>query len=118
MKPSPQSVVSTPLAKDFNENQKLCGFFIWLICGPEIVSIFISHKKTHDVIEVLMKNWVGVFGSIGSLKIDNGGELSSDKMKVIPTILNVQVYTTSRMDYMSESMLLLIWRQNERQKMV
>ena len=54
-------------------------------------------KKTSNVIEALMKNWVGVFGVMEALMTDNGGEFNSDEMREISSILNVRPYTTAGM---------------------
>ncbi|CAC5357017.1 unnamed protein product [Mytilus coruscus] len=61
------------------------------------VSIFINRKKPTNVIEALMKNWVGIFGVMGALMSDNGGEFSSDEMREVASILNVKVCSTARM---------------------
>ncbi|CAC5391769.1 unnamed protein product [Mytilus coruscus] len=61
------------------------------------VSAFINRKKPANVIEALMKNWVGILGVRGALISDNGGELSSDEMREVASILNVKVCTTAGM---------------------
>ena len=40
------------------------------------VSIFINRKKPSDVIDALMQRWIAVFGTMGSIMKDNGGEFS------------------------------------------
>ncbi|CAC5406208.1 unnamed protein product [Mytilus coruscus] len=59
------------------------------------VSVFIDRKKTTGVIEKMMTNWIGIFGVMGTILTDNGGEFSSDEMREVASILNVKVYTTA-----------------------
>jgi transposase InsO family protein len=61
------------------------------------VSVFIRRKKPSNVIEATMKNWIGVFGLMGALMTDNGGEFSSDEMREITSILNVRLCTAAGM---------------------
>ena len=48
-----------------------------------------------DVINALMQKWDGVFGLMGSIMTDNGGEFSSDEMREVMSILNVKGITTA-----------------------
>lgn len=57
------------------------------------MSVFISRKKPSNVIEALMKNWVGIFGVMGALMSDNGGEFTSEEIREVASILNVRVCT-------------------------
>ena len=60
------------------------------------VSVFINHKRPSDVIDNNMLNWVGAeFGIMKSILTDNGGEFSSDEMREVFSILNVQISTTA-----------------------
>ena len=60
------------------------------------VSVFISRKRPCDVIDKIMTCWVGAgFGVMGSILTDNGGEFSSDEMREVASILNVQTLTTA-----------------------
>lgn len=61
------------------------------------ISVFISRKRPSDVIEEIMKRWIGVFGIMESIMTDNGGEFSSDEMREVTSILNVKVCTTAGM---------------------
>lgn len=56
-----------------------------------IVFVFISRKKLNEVIDVLMRNWIGVFGVMGVIFIDNGGEFSLDEMREVMFIFNVRI---------------------------
>ena len=59
------------------------------------VSVFITRKRPSDVIDAMMLHWIGTFGIMAALMTDNSGEFSSDEMREIMSILNVQLYTTS-----------------------
>ena len=101
----PKPVVSMPMAKSFNEKvamdlKQYKGRWILHIIdmwSRYTMSMFINRKKTSCVIDALMKNWVGVFGVMGSLLTDNGGEFSSDEMREITSILNIRLCTTAGM---------------------
>ena len=62
-------------------------------------SVFINRKMPSDVINALMQRWVGVFGVMGAIMTDNGGdnggEFSSDEMREVMSILDVRVITTA-----------------------
>ena len=60
-----------------------------------ILSIFIDRKKPSNVIDNLMTHWIGKCGVMGALMTDNDGELSSDEMREITSILNIQLCTTA-----------------------
>ena len=101
----PRPAVSLPMAKQFNEKvaidlKKYKGRWILHMIdmwSRYTVSVFIERKKPSNVIDGLMKNWIGLFGVMGSLMSDNGGEFSSDEMREIASILNVRVCTTAGM---------------------
>ena len=59
------------------------------------VSVFINRKKPNDVMNALMQRWIAVFGIMGSIMTDNGGEFSSDEMREVASILNVRLITTA-----------------------
>ena len=59
------------------------------------ISVFIDRKRSNDVINAILQHWVGIFGVMGSIMTDNGGEFSSDEMREIMSILNVRVITTA-----------------------
>lgn len=56
-------------------------------------SVFISRKKPNEVIDALMRNWNCVFGVMGAIFTDNGGEFSSDEMREVTSKLNVCTWT-------------------------
>ncbi|CAC5360727.1 unnamed protein product [Mytilus coruscus] len=101
----PRLVVSVPMAKQFNEKVPIDLKQYkdrWILHMVDMwsrytVSVFINRKKPTNVIEALVKNWVGIFGVMGALISDNGGEFSSDEMREVASILNVKVCTTAGM---------------------
>ena len=98
-------VVSMPMAKSFNEKiamdlKQYKGRWILHMIdmwSRYTVSVFITRKKPSCVIDAFMRNWVGVFGVMGSLMTDNGGEFSSDELREVSSILNIRVCTTAGM---------------------
>ena len=42
-----------------------------------------------------MQRWIAVFGIMGSIMTDNGGEFSLAEMPEVMLILNVRVYNSS-----------------------
>ena len=95
--------VALPMASDFNE--KVCMDLKkwkdqWILHMVDMfsrfsVSVFINRKRASDVIEKIMKCWVSVFGVMGALLTDNGGEFSSDEMREVASILNIELHTTA-----------------------
>ena len=60
------------------------------------VSVFINRKRPRDVIDKIMLCWVGAtFGVMEAILTDNGGEFSSEEMREVASILNVEVCTTA-----------------------
>lgn len=101
----PRPVVSMPMAKEFNGKvamdlkQYKDRWILHMIdmLSRYTVSVFISRKKPSNVIEAMMKNWIGVFGLMGALMTDNGGEFSSDEIREITSILNIRLCTAAVM---------------------
>ena len=95
-------VVSLPVASQFNEkvsmDLKQCNghwiLHIIAMWSRYTVSVFINRKKPSDAIDALMQRWIAVFGTMGSIMTDNGGEFSSDEMREVASILNVRLITT------------------------
>ena len=96
-------VVGLPMASQFNEKVSMDlkqwnGHWILHIIdmwSRYTVSVFINRKKPSDVIDALMQRWIAVFGTMGSIMTDNGGEFSSDEMREVASILNVRLITTA-----------------------
>ncbi|CAC5389183.1 unnamed protein product [Mytilus coruscus] len=102
-KAAPRPVVSLPMVSQYNEKvamdlKQWNGRYILHMIdmwSRYTVSVFIDRKKTTGVIEKMMNNWIGIFGVMGTILTDNGGEFSSDKNREVASILNVKVYTTA-----------------------
>ena len=96
-------VIGMPMASRFNEKvamdlKQWNGRWILHIIdmwSRYTLSTFIDRKKPCNVIDALMKEWVGRFGVMGSLMTDNGGEFNSDEVREITSILNIQLCTTA-----------------------
>ena len=96
-------VVGMPMASKFNEKvamdlKQWNGRWILHIIdmwSRYTLSIFVDRKKPCNIIDALMKEWVGKFGVMGSLMTDNGGEFNSDDLREITSIMNIQLCTTS-----------------------
>lgn len=103
MKTPPRPAVGLPMASRFNEKvamdlKQLNGQWILHIIdmwSRYTVSIFITRKRSSDVINALMQGWIAVFGVMEAILTDNGGEFSSDEMREVMSILNVRVITTA-----------------------
>ena len=94
--------VSIPMASDFNEKVAI-DLKIWK--GNNIlymidmwsrltIATVIKRKKPADVVDAIMKNWVAVFGVMGTILSDNGGEFTGEEMRVLKNQLNVIEMTT------------------------
>ena len=60
------------------------------------VSVFVDRKRPSDIIDKIMVSWVGAgFGIMKSVLTGNGGEFSSDEMREVCSILDVQTLTTA-----------------------
>ena len=62
-------------------------------------SVFIERKKTTDVIDAIMSNWVGVFGVMKGLLADNGGvgrggRFTGEEVKDVASVLNIRLSPT------------------------
>nr|XP_034319149.1 uncharacterized protein LOC109620710 [Crassostrea gigas] len=104
-KTPPRPIVSMPMAKEFNEKvamdlKQYKGRWILHMIdmwSRYTVSVFIQRKRPSDVIDAMMKYWVGVFGVMGAIMSDNGGEFSSDEMREKASILIIRLCTTAGM---------------------
>ena len=95
-----QQVVWFPQAENFNEkvamNLKKWGNR-WILHLVDMwsrvtASVFINRKRSRDVIENIMLHWFRAgFGIMKSILTDNGGEFSTDEMREVCSILNVQI---------------------------
>ena len=96
-------VVALPLARDFNEkvaiDLKKWGEQ-WILHIVDMysrftVSVFVNRKKPSNIIEALMSEWCSVFGFMGSVLSDNGGEFVNQELQEVESILNIEVLTTA-----------------------
>ena len=74
---APKPIVILPLASEFNEKvaidlKKLNDRYIIHIIDINIVSVIIVRKTPNEVINALMKHWIGVFGVMQAVLTDNG----------------------------------------------
>ena len=96
-------VVALPMASDFNE--KVCMDLkqwnnTWILHLVDMfsrftVAVFVNRKRPRDIIDKMIKCWIGIFGIMGAVLTDNGGEFSADEMREIASILNIEVLTTA-----------------------
>ena len=70
------------------------------------VSVFVNRKKPSAIIDKIMIHWVGaVFGVMGAILTDNGGQFNADEMREVCSILNMflsillQLNPHSKMDF-------------------
>ena len=132
-KTPPRPVVGLPMASEFNEKvamdlKQWKGRWILHIIdmwSRYTISAIINRKRPSDVVNALMQKWIGVFGIMGSIMTDNGGEFSSDEMREIMSILNVKVITTAaespfqnglceRVHSVTDRMLLKLEEENQK----
>ena len=96
-------VVALPMASKFNEKVSMDlkqwgGRWILHIIdmwSRYTLSVFVERKKSSCIIEALITHWIGRFGVMKALMVDNGGEFNSDEMRDVTSILNVKLYTTA-----------------------
>jgi transposase InsO family protein len=102
-KTPPRPVVALPLATDFNAvvcmDLKQWGHK-WILHMIDMytrytVSVFLDRKLSTSVIDAVMINWVGLFGVMDGLLTDNGGEFTSEELREVASILNIDVKTTA-----------------------
>jgi hypothetical protein len=96
-------VVALPMASSFNEVvavdlKKWEGGHILHIIdmwSRFSMSTFIRRKRPSDIIEGLMVKWISIFGVMGALMSDNGGEFNCDEVREVASILNIKLHTTA-----------------------
>ena len=96
-------VVALPMASEFNEvvcmdlkkwnNQ-------WILHMIDMhtrytQSVFINRKLSTTIIDNVMVHWTGIFGIMKGILTDNGGEFTSDEMREVASILDVDLKTTA-----------------------
>ena len=99
----PRPAVALPMASNFNEKIAMDlkkwdeKWILHLIdmWSRFSVSVLISRKKSSEVIDNVMKHWIGVFGVMETILTDNGGEFNSDEMREVASVLNIEILTTA-----------------------
>ena len=112
-KTPPRPVVTLPMSSHFNEKvamdlkqwNKRWLLHIIDMWSRYTVSVFIDRKKSSDVLNALIQKWIAVFGIMGSIMTDNGGEFSSDEMREVMSVLQRQLRVLSRMACVNGCML-------------
>ena len=113
-KTQPRSVVCLPMASHFKEKvamdlkqwNRRWILHIIDMWSRYTVSDFVDRKKSSDILNALMQKWIAVFGIMGSIMTDNGGEFSSDEMREVMSVLMLeylqqQLTVLSRMVYVN-----------------
>ena len=100
---SPRPVVCMPMARQFNDvvamDLKEWGKGSWILYLVDMFSRYtmaipISTKISSGIIDKIIINWVKIFGIMGTLLCDNGGEFASLEMAEVTSILNIKYCTT------------------------
>lgn len=96
--------VALPMAEHFNDKvamdlKQWNGRFILHLVdmwSRFSVSIFINRKRPSEIIDAILRHWVGAgYGIMKGILCDNGGEFTSDEMKEVCSILNVETLSTA-----------------------
>lgn len=96
-------VVSLPMAQAFNDRVAMdlkSWNGKWILHMIDMwsrltVSVFLDRKRTSDVVEKVITHWIGTYGVMKSIMSDNGGEFSSDELREVASILNIEVCTSA-----------------------
>ena len=99
----PRPVVAIPLASEFNEvvcmDLKIWNgqYILHLIdaWSRYSVSVPLKTKKAEEVIDQVMKSWIGVFGTMNAVLSDNGGEFNNELIREVASMLGVELLTTA-----------------------
>ena len=94
--------VAMPMGNDFNEVVTM-DIKIWK--GKNIlylidsftrytIATVIPSKHPDVVVDAILKQWIKIFGIMGEIHHDNGGEFSSHLMRDVTSILNVKDHST------------------------
>ena len=102
-KTPPKSCVGLPIAKTFNQVVSMDlkvwneAYILHLIdCWSRYsVSVFVKNKKPEEIVDQIMKRWISIFGIMGAILSDNGGEFSNEELTEVASILNVKLLTTA-----------------------
>ena len=99
----PRPVVCIPLAQEFNQcvamDLKTLHTGQWILYMIDIFTRYtmaqlISRKLPSTIIEQLIRCWIAIFGVMGGIITDNGGEFTADELKDVGSLLDVRILTT------------------------
>ena len=99
----PRSVVCLPMARNFNEkvamDLKHWRKGLWILYMIDLYSrytmaTFITRKLPSTIIDNVIKYWIRIFGVMGGILTDNGGEFNADEVRDVASVLDVKVATT------------------------
>merc|ERR1711954_623121 len=54
----------------------------------------ISRKLPSTIIEQLIQRWIAIFGVMGGIITDNGGEFTADELKEVGSLLDMRILST------------------------
>ena len=100
-KPSP--VVALPMAEEFNDcvaiDLKYWRPGLWILHMVDMfsrytMSAFVTRKTPQMILEVLIRDWISVFGVMKMILKDNGGEFNSDEIREVESLISVADDTT------------------------
>ena len=98
----PRPSVCMPMAREFNEivamDLKSVRENLWILYKIDMftrytMATLITRKQPSQATNALLKRWVGIFGIMGKVLTDNGGEFSADEIKDVGSLLDVEVTT-------------------------
>ena len=91
-------VVAMNRARDFNEIliidlKKWCN--CWILHMIDMysrytVSVYISRKRPSDVIHAIINDWISIYGVMGKINYENGGEFANEELLQVQSMLNIE----------------------------
>ena len=98
-----RSVVSLRMGDFFNDvivmdlKQIKSGYILHIIDSYSRFtrSVIVNRKKSTEILEKLLKEWVAIFGCPRTMLTDNGGEFTSQEMREVASQLNIVKLTTA-----------------------
>lgn len=98
----PRPVVSLPMASIFNETVAIdlkAWKNVWILYMIDMFSRFtvatwVKRKRPEEIIEAIIKEWIGILGVMKKLLSDNGGEFNGEEIRAIESLLNIEHDTT------------------------
>ena len=102
-RPSPRPVVGLPLATRFNQ---MVAMDLKMINGKWVLHLidhvsrfsaasFIPSKNPEQIIKVICRIWISVFGPPGNFLCDNGGEFNNEGFRNMCEKFNISLKTTA-----------------------